>query len=84
MVMTRGSGSSVGVQDGSRLSDDVIRDLISAKVTVIVREAIPEIFGCIKTTLIEIFNECNTSIVDFATTGVVAIIVSQGVGFINY
>lgn len=39
------------------MSDDEIHNLISAHVTLVIRVAIPELFGSLKTTLIELFDE---------------------------
>ena len=73
VVTTRGSCSSDQERLGS--SDDKIRMIIATKFATSMREAILEMFGYIKTTLIKQFDECYdaiTKVVVAATTITVA------------
>ena len=57
MVFTRGSGSGAGGLDRPGLTVDNICELIASKVADVVWGAIPEVFGSIKTVMINLFNE---------------------------
>lgn len=57
MVVKRGSDSLVDGLKRPGLSGDEIQELIATPVTVVVREAIPEMSGSVKTILVEMFDE---------------------------
>lgn len=54
------------------MSDDEIYHLILTQVTIVVKDVIPELFRSIKTTLIDMIDECHVAItnVPVATTTV--------------
>lgn len=69
------------------MTDDDIRDLITTKVVVVVRCAIPEVFGSIKTAMIELFNEgyfILSEVVVVAATTTVAAVGVQARGSFQY
>ena len=55
MVVTRGLGSSN--PERLSVSDDEIRMIVASEVATTIREAIPEMFGFVRTILIETFYE---------------------------
>ena len=55
MVVTRGLGSNNPKRPST--NDDEIYRIVAEEVAATIREAIPEMFGSIKTTLIENFDE---------------------------
>lgn len=55
MAITVGSRSGAGGPVRPGLTDEEIRDMITTQVTMAVRKDIPEIFGSIKTMIIEFF-----------------------------
>ena len=57
MVFIRCSGSGSSGPKRPGLTDDDIRELIATEVLVAVQGAIPEVFGSIKTVMIELFDE---------------------------
>lgn len=63
---------------GLGLSDEEIREIISIEVAMAMREAISEIFGSIKTDLIEEFDRCFAALPQVAATAVVAAARLQG------
>ena len=75
----RGSGSRAraGGQDGTLLTEEQIREVISAEVVTTVWGLIPKFFGSIKITLTELFDDHYAKIVEavvvVATTGVVSV-----------
>lgn len=64
MVFTWGSGSSGPEKQGT--SDDEICRIIAAKVVVAVWEAIPKVFGSIKTVMIVMFDERYAAVTEAA------------------
>ena len=82
MVAIRGSGSGVGVsgQDGPRLTKVRVREIIHEEVISIVREQIPELFGCIKTAMIEFFNDRYAALSENATAAATVAVVAVGFG----
>ena len=80
MVTTRrveigsGSGSGVGSQGGPAFPKDRIREIIREEVVAIVRVQIPEMFGSIKTAIMEFFGDRYASIaITTAATASVAV-----------
>ena len=57
MVVIRGSRLGTDGMERPNLSDNEIHEMITTHVTFEVREAILEVFGSIKTTLINMFDE---------------------------
>lgn len=79
MAITRGSGSGANVSERLGLTGDEIHEMITTQVTMSVREAIPEIFGYVKTTVIELFDELYAFVSELVVvTATVAVVV---VGF---
>lgn len=81
MAIMRGSRSRVDGSERPRLTDDDILEMITTQVTKVVREAILEMFGSIKTVMIEIFDERYGAVTEAAivvTTAVVATTELQG------
>lgn len=74
MVVTRGLGSSDPERPSA--SDDEICRIVAAKVAAMIRGAILEMFGYIKTTLIETFDERYDSVTEAvaATTTTVVVV----------
>lgn len=69
MIVTRDSRSSDLERSGT--SDDEIHRIIVADMAPAVREAILEVFGSIKTMMIELFYECYTVVTKAASTSAI-------------
>lgn len=65
VMITRGSSSSDPERSGT--SDEEILRIIAAMLTTTMREAIPEMFKYVKTTLIDLFNKHYTVFTKVAT-----------------
>lgn len=74
MVFTRGSCSRGLERQGS--SDDEIRRIISVGVVVTVPEAIPEVFGSIKTMMIEMFDERYVVVIEVVVAATTATVIA--------
>lgn len=57
MAITRGSGSGAVVPEKTWLTDDEVHEMITTQVTMEVKEVILEIFGSIKTIIIDLFDK---------------------------
>ena len=68
MVVMGGFDSGVDGPDRPGLSDDEIRELITTQATLADRVAIQEVFGSVKTMLIEMFDECYVIVTKFVST----------------
>lgn len=66
MVAIKGLGSSIGGTERTVPSDEEICGIIVANVAVAIWEEIPELFGSVKTTLIEKFYRCYAAIMQDA------------------
>ena len=55
MTFTRGSGSSSMGMHG--ISDEEIRQIIATEVAIVVRQAIPKVYGSIKAMMIKMFDD---------------------------
>lgn len=87
MAITRGSGSGANVSERLGLTGDEIHEMITTQVTMSVREAIPEIFGYVKTTVIELFDELYafvSELVVVTATVVVVVIGFRGRRMLQY
>ena len=75
-----GSGSGAGSQGGRALSEAHIREIITVEVVPIIRGKMPEIFGSIKTTMMEFFDDRYTTIFETAADVASTTVVAAGVG----
>ena len=86
MVVTRrfetGSGSGVGIsgQYRSGLTEDRVREIIRQEVVSIVRRQILELFGSIKTSMMEFFDDRYATLLETATAIATIIIVVAVIG----
>ena len=78
MVFTKGSGSGVGGQDRPWLTHDQIGELITTEVATTLMGSIPEMFGSIKTTMIELFNDFYVSLIE-AVAAAATVVVTPAV-----
>ena len=69
MVFTRGpcSGSRASGPDRPGGTDDHIHEMIATEVATAVRGLIPEFIGSIKTSMIELFDDCYVALTEAAT-----------------
>lgn len=85
MVLTRGSGSVVGSPERPRLTDQICEMIIN-QVTMVMREAILEVLGFTKITIIKMLDECSVVILVAAVTTITTVIAAarhQG-GMVEY
>ena len=61
-----GSGSGTGSQDRPTLTEDRVREIICEEVVEIVRGQIPEMFGSIKTAMMEYFDDIYAALAETA------------------
>lgn len=83
MVATRGLGSEAGGSGGGEpvrvvILDDEVHELIAVEVAAAVRGAIPEMFGSVDTTLIELVDECYTAVMQATAVAATAVVASIG------
>ena len=64
MVITQDSGSNDPERHSA--SDDVIRRIVATEVATTIREAIPKMFGSVKTTLIKTFDNRYVAVTEAA------------------
>lgn len=77
MVVIRGSRSGVGNLERTGPSDEIC-GIIAAAVAMASREAIPELFGFIKTALIEEFDGCYVVVMQVATAATTIVVTDVG------
>ena len=86
MVVTRrfetrsGSGSGVGSQDRPVLTEDRVREIIHDEVVEIIWGQIPEMFGSVKITMMEYFDEIYASIAETVAATTSATVAAAGAG----
>lgn len=66
--MTKGFDLGMGGPERPTLSEDEILDMISTQVSIAFREKIPNLFGPIKTMLIDMFNKRYANVINVAAT----------------
>lgn len=76
--MTKGFGLGMGVAERPTLSEDEILDMISTQVSIAFRETIPNLFGPIKTMLIDMFDKSYANVIDVAATTTTAAVTPVG------
>ena len=74
MVKTRHRPETSGV------SDEELRQMIHEKVATTIRVEIPEIFGSIKTSMTELFNDRHATIAETAAVAAFATVAAAGTG----
>lgn len=83
MAISRRFGSGVGVLNKLGLTDEEIHEVITTHVTMDVRVGIQEVFGSIKTSMIDMFNKCYAAVSKGAAviaTAAIAVAGLQGRG----
>ena len=77
MAISRRFGSGAGVLERPGLTDEEIHEVITTHMTMDVREGMQEVFGSMKTSMIDMFNERYAAILEGAAIiATVAIVVA--------
>ena len=88
MVFIRGSssGSRVSGPDRLGLTDNWIREIIATEVAFVVRRSIPEMFGSIKTVVIELYDDHYATLSDVVVVATVVVSTAgiQGERYFQY
>lgn len=80
MVFTRGFGSGASVQDRPRLTKDQVKEMIHAKDVSIVRGQIPNLFGSIKTSMMEFFDDRYNALSKADVVAATVVFAAAGIG----